>query len=211
MTERPSGTLVDLVVGVAGDIAANADQLNRLDAVAGDGDLGVTASRISRAVAEVADVAAALDTPGALRQFGMSIARSAPSTAGTLIAFAFLAAAKTQAADDASGAARRFAAACRAIADRGNVTVGDRTIVDALLPASEALTGALDEGRSLSAAVTLAAGVADARAAATASMAATVGRAAWLAERAQGSEDGGARLAALALSNASRRVSSAQG
>jgi hypothetical protein len=72
-------------------------------------------------------------------------------------------------------------------------------MLDALRPAADAVRHAADAGLDPSAAVRAAAVAADAGAVATASMAAKVGRAGWLAERAAGHEDAGARLIALAF------------
>ena len=64
------------------------EELGRLDAAAGDGDLGLTMVAAATAAAELADRGELDGRPAgeALRSLGMAIARSAPSTAGTLLA-----------------------------------------------------------------------------------------------------------------------------
>ena len=126
---------------------------------------------------------------------------TAPSTGGTLIAFALMAAAKATVDPGAPSLARAAAyldAAAASIAQRGQVERGDRTMLDALGPAAEAVHAAVPRQRAATAARD-AATAADEGAAATATMAAKVGRAGWLAERAAGHEDAGARLVALAF------------
>ena len=142
----------------------------------------------------------------------MEIARKAPSTGGTLIAFALLAAAKAGVDPDIAPlerAAGYLEAAASTIAERGGVAPGDRTMLDALRPAVDALLGAAASGSTASEAARSAAEAADAGAAATATMAAKVGRAGWLAERAAGHEDAGARLIAIVFAAAARAVSAA--
>jgi dihydroxyacetone kinase len=120
------------------------------------------------------------------------------------VAFAFLAAGRvTHAATETDGLGHQaipyLEAATRSIAERGKVSVGDRTMLDALTPAVEAFRAAIERGASVAEASTAAAVAADEGAALTASMAPTVGRAAWLGDRARDHEDAGARLVAMAF------------
>jgi dihydroxyacetone kinase len=204
-----SGAAVgDLVVAVATELLGARDELNRLDGVAGDGDLGLTVTNACRALIALAPGLAELTEAEAIRRCGSELARKAPSTGGTLLAFALMAAAKAPVAADATVTRRAAAyidAAASTIAQRGNVSVGDRTMLDALRPAADALAGAAANDADIPAAVAAAASAADQGARATASMAAKVGRAGWLADRAAGHEDAGARLVALAFAAAAKR------
>ena len=204
-----SAGLVELVRAIATTLRGHRDELNRLDGVAGDGDLGLTVSTAAAALLELLPSLATLSEADAIRRCGAEIARRAPSTGGTLIAFALMAAAKAPvdpAADAVGRAAGYLEAAATTIAQRGQVIVGDRTMLDALRPAADALRDAARAGARPGEAAREAAAAADAGAARTASMAAKVGRAGWLAERAAGHEDAGARLVALALRAAARHV-----
>lgn len=197
-----------LLSSVATELLDHRDELNRLDGVAGDGDLGLTVTTACRALLELAPALAGLPEAEAIRKAGMEIARKAPSTGGTLLAFALMAAAKAPVEPDAPGLVRAAAyleAATASIAQRGQVGPGDRTMLDALGPAATALRAALDAGEAPSEAAREAASAADEGAHATATMPAKVGRAGWLAERAAGNEDAGARLVALALAAAANR------
>ena len=204
--EGPSGAaLAELVRAVATELIEHRDELNRLDGVAGDGDLGLTVVTAARALLDLVPSLAEMSEAEAIRKCGTEIARRAPSTGGTLIAFAFMAAAKAHVKEGASPlerAAAFVAAAADTIGQRGQVAPGDRTMLDALQPASDALRSAADRGDDSAAALAAAARAADQGAKATASMAAKVGRAGWLAERAAGNEDAGARLVALAFAAA---------
>jgi dihydroxyacetone kinase len=209
--EGPGAAFASLIQSVAADLLESRDELNRLDAVAGDGDLGLTVSTAARALIELAPTLAELGEADAIRRCGTELARRAPSTGGTLLAFAFMAAAKAAVdpvAPPLERAAAYLEAAARSIAERGRVAPGDRTMLDALRPAADAVRAAADSPTEVAAAASAAAKAADDGARATASMAAKVGRAGWLAERAAGSEDAGARLIAMAAAAAERRLAS---
>lgn len=207
-TGAPAAAIVALVAGAAADATVHAELLNRLDGTAGDGDLGITLTRAAEAMAAVADDASGLAPGAAVRRLGRAVASGAPSTGGTLLAFALMAAG---AADDpARTPAERVAlgldAARRAIAERGQVAPGDRTMLDALGPAADAFAAAVTAGATLADAAQAAADAAEAGARATATMEPTVGRAGWLKDRARGNEDAGARLVALVAAAAAHRA-----
>jgi dihydroxyacetone kinase len=204
-----SAGLVGIVRAIATDLLGRKDELNRLDGVAGDGDLGLTMTAAANALLELTPSLESLPEADAIRRCGTEIARRAPSTGGTLIAFALMAAAKAGVAAEAPPLERAAAyldAAAASIAQRGQVEPGDRTILDALNPATLAIRRAADAGLDPPAAAREAAVAADAGARATATMAAKVGRAGWLADRAAGHEDAGARLIAMAFAAAALRV-----
>lgn len=203
--ERSGGAFRELVAAVATGLLEHRDELNRLDAVAGDGDLGLTVTTACRALLELVPTLDVLPEAEAIRACGLEIARKAPSTGGTLIAFALIAAAKAAAAPEAPGLERAAAyldAAAASISQRGQVQPGDRTMLDALAPAVEAVRTVVARGGSGAEAAADAAAAADQGARATMAMTARVGRAGWLAERAAGSEDAGARLVAHAFAAA---------
>ena len=83
-------SLAEVVEAVCVEVQARADELNRLDALAGDGDLGVTARNLTSAVLEQRDLFASDDLAGALSAAGLRVAERAPSTAGTLLASGLL-------------------------------------------------------------------------------------------------------------------------
>ena len=203
--DGPSAGFARLVVAVASELRGHREELNCLDGVAGDGDLGLTVSTAAQALQELAPVLASLAEREAIRTCGIEIARRAPSTGGTLIAFAMMAASKADVSPTASPAERAagyLEVAAASIAQRGQVAAGDRTMLDALLPATAAVRAAAARGDGAATAAGDAARAAEEGASATTSMAAKVGRAGWLAERAAGHEDAGARLVALAFAAA---------
>ena len=204
--------VASLVTAVATELLEARDELNRLDGVAGDGDLGLTVTNAARALLELAPTLGELSEADAIRRCGTEIARKAPSTGGTLLAFALMAAAKAG-VDPETPAVERAAAyleaAAASVAQRGQVGAGDRTMLDALQPAAEAVRRVTGESGDVAEAARQAAEAADAGANATATMSAKVGRAGWLADRAAGHEDAGARLIAIAFMAAAKAADEA--
>jgi dihydroxyacetone kinase len=179
------------------------DELGRLDAAAGDGDLGLTMTAAATAAAALANRGELDGKPSdeALRSLGMAIARSAPSTAGTLLSRGLLQASREagngfgdQPVDVAAALVR--AGIC-GIQKAGKARPGDRTLLDALIPLADALDSSARRRDGLAAATASAAAAAKAGAESTAQMEATIGRASWIPERARGNVDGGAYAVAV--------------
>lgn len=166
------------------------DELRDLDAALGDGDLGITVGDGAAAVVVALDGLEPGSTAAAvLRTAGSTFARANPSTFSALVAGALLAAAKDlgDATDiDPATAIRAATVAAESIATRGKSAVGDKTVLDALVP-SLAAAGA-DPGRALEAAVDAARTGVEA----TRDLVSQRGRAAWIGERTAGHPDGGA-------------------
>jgi len=213
--------LIAVLGAVAGAVTAAADELNRLDSVAGDGDLGVTMAQGATALQGILPELEGQDLATQLRRCGSELARKAPSTSGTLLATGFLRAARAagEPAGGAGGAggagapgdatarlARLLGAAQQGIQERGKAAPGDRTLLDALAPAVAALQAAGEEGTPVPEALRRAALAAGEGAEATRTMRARVGRAGWLADRAAGHVDAGAYLVALVLDAAAGRA-----
>lgn len=183
----------EAIEAVASALENNSQKFQQLDSVAGDGDLGITAGNIAKGL-RLAAIAATGDLKTDLMLIGREIAKSAPSTFGTLFATGFIRASAVMTDGDSfTNVKLGVAAAFEGIAARGKAALGERTLLDALHPASEALKGASDLKSGLNAAASAArAGVT-----ATASMAPKHGRAGWIGERAKGNEDAGATVVAV--------------
>jgi len=199
----------EVLQGVRAAIGEARDELGRLDAAAGDGDLGLTMTAAADGAAALAE-RGGLDgktTAEALRALGMELAKVAPSTSGTLFARGLLQASRAAAAmaadlGDAAGGAEQLSrvaqsaalvrAAIEGIQKAGKAQPGDRTMLDALVPAAQALERAAVRGDSPKDAAQAAADAANEGAEATKALEPKVGRASWIAERARGNIDAGA-------------------
>jgi dihydroxyacetone kinase-like protein len=112
---------------------------------------------------------------------------------------------------DGSQLALALDAAIQGVVELGAASPGDKTMVDALVPAARALHDALEAGVSLEDAALAAADAARAGAEATTPMQARKGRASYLGERSIGHQDPGATSAAIIIAALSRAISSSQG
>lgn len=188
-------------------LITSAPQLTQMDQVVGDGDLGISLERGARAVREALP-SYPLDDPAAtLHGLGVTLQRALGGTSGPLYAAFFLRAAGTLRhgrADDAKTWAVAFLAGCGAIAELGGAAPGDRTMLDALLPAAEAFRQAVDAGQPAVDALRAAATAAAAGARATAEMMPRRGRSSYLGARALGHPDPGAEAVAVWLSALTR-------
>lgn len=163
-----------------------------LDAALGDGDLGITVSKgcdaVRAKVGELGDPSPAQ----VLRTAGSAFANANPSTMAALIGGALLATAKVvgDAGDIGRTEVLRLGrAAVDSIAIRGKAELGDKTILDAIVPSLDALEGAHEgAGSALASMVAAASRAVDE----TASLQSRRGRAAWLGERSVGHPDPGA-------------------
>jgi ATP-dependent dihydroxyacetone kinase len=174
--------------------------LTELDAAAGDGDLGASMTRGAAAIRALPEATWSLSPSAALTRIADALRRAIAGSSGPFYATALLRAAqtlpKTPAASDWSAA---LAAGVDAIAELGGAKPGDRTMIDALHPATLAFAAALAAGRSANEAWEEAVAAAQAGLAATAHMHPRLGRASYLGERAIGTVDAGAAAAAIWL------------
>ncbi|MHB1738976.1 MAG: DAK2 domain-containing protein [Actinomycetes bacterium] len=173
-------------------LAASRNELRDLDAALGDGDLGVTVSRGCEAVRVKLG---GLDDPSpgqVLRTVGSAFANANPSTMAALVGGGLLAAAKVVDDQDDLGradAVRIVRAAADSIAARGKSELGDKTILDAIIPSLVALEVSTEATGPVMAAMVAAAARAVEE---TALLQSRRGRAAWVGERSIGHPDPGA-------------------
>lgn len=189
----------------AGFITANKEPLTRLDSAIGDADHGVNLDRGMTAVTAALDGGSPASTQALLKQVGMTLISNVGGASGPLYGTLFLRMA-TAAGDVEALDGPAFAEALRAglqgVIQRGKACAGDKTMVDALAPAVDALDEALAGGAELGPALWAAARAADAGRDATAPMLARKGRASYLGERSVGHQDPGATSAALLVAAA---------
>jgi dihydroxyacetone kinase-like protein len=184
-----------IVSGIAVLMTEKKEELIKLDSAMGDGDLGLT---MEKGFSAARDEAAKTDEPDLgkfLMKIGMAIARAAPSTMGTLAATGFMSGGKAVTGKTALGGmemAAFFDAFTAGIMQRGKSKPGEKTIVDVLVPASQALAAAVSSGAELPEAFRiLRAAAAEGREQAK-GMIAQHGRLAYYQEQSKGREDPGA-------------------
>lgn len=183
-------------------IDREADELGRLDAIAGDGDHGIGMQRGARAAADAGASAAAAGAGAGttLALAGDAWGNKAGGTSGALWGTALRTAGEHIGDDARPNAVRVSAAADAALAavqSAGGAEAGDKTLVDALIPFAGSLSAHAAEG--LAAAWRTAATDATAAAQATADLLPRKGRARPHAEKSVGTPDPGAISLALAM------------
>jgi dihydroxyacetone kinase-like protein len=199
MAAPDARTVVDAVV-VA--VEANADALSALDAVGGDGDHGVSLTIGARAVAAALAEEVPATTGGVLQKIGMTLVNAVGAAMGPIFGTAFIragTAANAAGTLDGPAVAAILAAAVDGVQARGKAVAGDKTMLDALVPAASAARTAADSGADVVGVLRVACDAADAGARSTSDMIAKRGRAAKLGERTRGHQDAGATSTALIL------------
>jgi dihydroxyacetone kinase len=201
-----SERLRSAALAVASALEAAEPLLTDLDSKAGDGDLGLSMTRGAEAIRALA-AGAWVDPPTALNRIGDALRRAIGGSSGPFYATALLRAARTlPAMPTPADWAKSLRAGVEALAELGGAKAGDRTMLDALLPAAAAFEANLARGEGRTAALRAAADAAEAGAAATAAMRPRLGRASYLGDRVIGIQDGGATAVAIWLRALSRSV-----
>lgn len=197
------GRLAAAVLAQARDaVVVHERELGRLDAIAGDGDHGVGMRRgVDAAVTAAGEaVGAGLSVRRVLTAAGEAWSERAGGTSGALWGSALAAAGRalgnkdSYSGGDAAAAVTAFA---DAVTTLGKADVGDKTMVDALLPFRNAFVAAFDGGTPVTGALATAVTAARQAADATASLRPLKGRARPLAEKSLGHPDPGAVSFAL--------------
>lgn len=178
--------------------------LTELDRVVGDGDLGLSLERGARAVREALGTTSyPLDDPSAtLQALGLTLQKALGGTSGALYALLFLRASarlRDLTPSDPKAWTTAFRTGTDAISGLGGSRLGDRTMLDAILPALDALEAELNTNSTPADALNAAADAAEAGADATARMSPRRGRSSYLGDRVLGHPDPGAVAVAVWL------------
>jgi dihydroxyacetone kinase-like protein len=184
-----------IVARLADIMTMQKEELIALDGAVGDGDLGLTMEKAFTAARSETANTGETDAGKLLMKIGITIARAAPSTMGTLVATGFMSGGKAVGGLASLGLkemAAFFEAFVDGIMQRGKSKPGEKTIVDVLHPASQALKEAAAAGVSLEEGFRLCRQAAAEGLARTKDMIAQHGRVAYYQEQSKGKEDPGA-------------------
>ena len=177
-------------------------ELTRLDTAIGDADHGTNMYRGIRAAVERVDTLDGDDISAALKGVGMALVSKVGGAAGPLYGTMFLQMANAAGGGselDLAGWTQMLEAGLKGVQMRGKAEPGDKTMVDALAPAVEALQRAQEDGAELPAALEQSAQAAREGMEKTVPMVARKGRASYLGERSAGHQDPGATSSYLLL------------
>ena len=186
-------------------IADHKEMLTELDSAIGDADHGINMHRGMTAVVTTLES----ESPGRpselFKRTGMTLVSTVGGASGPLYGTAFLRMSATVGdAEELDGndLAKMLRAALEGVVQRGKASPGDKTMLDALGPAVEALESAVADGQPLAEALDAAVRAAEEGRAKTIPMVARKGRASYLGERSAGHQDPGATSVTLLVAAA---------
>ncbi len=203
----------DWMARFAAEVAENRAYLTRLDGDIGDGDHGTNMDRGMKKALERLQTTDGGDIGASLKAVGMALVSSVGGAAGPLYGTFFMQMGQATAGRaelDLATFTEAFDAGVQGVIKRGKAELGDKTMVDALMPALDALREAGDED-DVATALERAADAARAGMEATVPMVARKGRASYLGERSAGHQDPGATSSHLLLRTVAEAVAGSAG
>jgi dihydroxyacetone kinase-like protein len=195
-------------------VGENKAYLTELDSAIGDADHGINMDRGMRAVLGKLDGVTGEDVGGLLKTAGMTLVSTVGGAGGPLYGTLFMQmgtanAGKTELSpQDWADALHK---GVEGVVMRGKAELGDKTMVDALVPARDAFDAAVAEGAPFDEALKRSAAAAEDGMKATIPLVARKGRASYLGERSAGHQDPGATSSYLLLRTAAETWAGADG
>lgn len=182
-------------------ILAHESEIESLDREIGDGDHFINMKRGAAAIVGLRGELAGLAPDAVLQKIGMKLLSTIGGASGPLIASFFMAMAKAvkENGGETPDIAAAFAAGVGAIQSRGKADLGEKTMLDVLIPVSRAFTRLAGEGADREQLLGELKRVAEEGMRSTRDMIATKGRAAFLGERAIGHIDPGAKTSQVII------------
>ncbi|WP_315108014.1 dihydroxyacetone kinase subunit DhaL [Clostridium intestinale] len=194
--------VIEILTQIAAKIDENKGYLSELDATIGDGDHGINMSKGFKAVTEKLKEDDGVDIAGILKKTGMALVSTVGGASGPLYGTAFMKSSmsvngKTEI--DIKDFSNMLKDALDGIKMRGKATAGEKTMIDALEPALEAINKGIEQGLESKEILKLAKEAAYNGVEYTKTIIATKGRASYLGERSIGHQDAGATSSAIIL------------
>jgi len=192
--------LVAMLRGAAGEIRENHEMLSKLDSVGGDGDHGTTMVRAMVNLEKAVDASITQEPKTLLYDVGWAILGVDGGATGPLLGTFFMSMSDAVVGMDTLDAktlAAAFEAGLAGVRAQTQAQPGDKTMIDALVPAVSASREAADGGASVEDVLARAAEAAAKGAESTKEMQARFGRAKNIKERSIGSQDPGATSLSL--------------
>jgi len=201
----PYDKVVQFVRGFAKVVSENKEYLTQLDSAIGDADHGINMDRGMQAAQAKLDGVPDGDVGNLLKTVGMTLVSTVGGAGGPLYGTLFLQmgmAVTGKPELSAQDWAEALTKGLEGVVMRGKAELGDKTMVDALAPARDALKEALDQGASFGDALRRSAAAAEEGMKGTIPLVARKGRASYLGERSAGHQDPGATSSYLLLKTA---------
>jgi phosphoenolpyruvate---glycerone phosphotransferase subunit DhaL len=201
----PYAQVLGWVEAFSSTVAENKEYLTRLDSAIGDADHGINMDRGMTAVQAKLDGLEGDDIGAMLKTVGMTLVSTVGGAGGPLYGTLFLQMGMATAGETELGPedwAAALDAAVKGVQMRGKAEPGDKTMVDALIPARDAFSAAVAEGASFEEALRRSAQAAEEGMLATTPLVAKKGRSSYLGERSAGHQDPGATSSYLLVKTA---------
>jgi phosphoenolpyruvate---glycerone phosphotransferase subunit DhaL len=201
----PYAQVLGWVEAFSSTVVENKEYLTRLDSAIGDADHGINMDRGMKAVSAKLDELEGDDIGALLKTVGMTLVSTVGGAAGPLYGTLFLqmgVATTGKSELEPEDWAAALDAAVKGVQMRGKAEPGDKTMVDALIPARDAFSTAVAEGASFEEALRRSADAAEEGMRATIPLVAKKGRASYLGERSAGHQDPGATSSHLLVETA---------
>ena len=183
-------------------IDAHASEIEKLDQEIGDGDHIFNVQRGIKLVIELEPTIKDLPMSKALNQIAMKVLSGIGGSSGALFGTLFMTMAKGEGIDegvDYKKAFKIFIDGVEAVKQRGKADVGEKTMMDVLIPVANCLQKGMEGNQDLNSVLQEAAEQAEKGMLSTKDLLATKGRASFLGERAKGHIDPGARSSQLMI------------
>ena len=204
ITERLLGT--DFLIKNAKEIQVvidnNAPEIEKLDQEIGDGDHIFNIQRGIKLVIELEPIIKHLSMSKALNQIAMKILSGIGGSSGALFGTLFMTMAKVSNIDDGidyKKAINMFVDGVEAVKQRGKADVGEKTMMDVLIPVANCLKEGVEKDIDLKDLMRKTIETAEKGMLSTKNLLATKGRASFLGERSKGHIDPGARSSQLMI------------
>jgi dihydroxyacetone kinase-like protein len=208
-TTITSADLIKIIDLICDTMENEKGYLSELDGAIGDGDHGVNMAKCFREVKRKLPESVGKDTGIILKNLGMVVMNSVGGAMGALYGTLFLKMAREASGKseiDLETLVRMFAAGEAGIQEMGKAKIGDKTLIDTLHPAVEALKEAQEKGKTLAQALTEFSEAAKRGAESTKEMISRMGRSSRLGERTLGHQDAGATSCYLILNAFQRAI-----
>jgi dihydroxyacetone kinase-like protein len=202
-------TMTEMLSAAVERIRDGRGTLAALDAATGDGDHGAAMGKVADAIAQCIDVTADRELPALLSKIGWAVMGVDAGSTGPLYGSLFLGMSEGCAEVDGldtTGLATALEHGVARLRTYSKAEPGDKTLLDALLPAVGAVRTAADEGCSVAEALNAAATAAEQGAERTTLMQAAHGRARNIGERSIGHIDPGAASMSLVFAGLKKGV-----
>ena len=202
-----NGFIIKCVDSVVKTILNAEKEIEHLDRAIGDGDHYINIKRGSIAVQSIESELTTLPPDKAFKKIGMTLMASVGGASGPLFASFFLALAKEVSCEsNLPQFSKGFTSGVESIMDRGKSKLGDKTMLDVLIPVSKKLESLANESCEKQKLIEEVDLVAMAGVIATKDMMPSKGRSAGLAERAVGHIDPGAKTCQLIISTVCKEL-----